>query len=248
MLSRSDNISVCLDESRFVKDNLSPLTPCDADFAVCGKRTAARLAFNRLMNHIAEQIHPSDNSSARVDKLKIKQSVVESCARNKLKSWNLTAVSRDECAERNLVFSGFFAVFIHCDNRSATLCGKKILHSADKISDPADFLLQIRVCIVNHVSIETDSADDKEPVPCGFGRGVGAVQKRYFAHVDSPRTVTCRDKHGSFDVACRDIHVAREKISGADGDDSHRMFRACHCGSDCPHCSVAADRNNRVRA
>ena len=136
------------------------------------------------MQHIAEQIRPTDQTAGCVNDLVIENAVIVHGVGHERKYRNLAAIAGHERAEGQSVRGVRAAVGAGNGHITLVLRGEQVLHARHEIGEPADVLLQLRIGVVDHHRIKADARDNKERMAVigGFIIGIAeALIKRYIS-------------------------------------------------------------------
>lgn len=210
-----------------------------------GQRTLLGLAGDRLMQHIAEQIRPTDQTAGCVNDLVIENAVIVHGVGHERKYRNLAAIAGHERAEGQSVRGVRAAVGAGNGHITLVLRGEQVLHARHEIGEPADVLLQLRIGVVDHHRIKADARDNKERMAVigGF-----IIEQRQSADIHQTRTMRCGDGQRRIDIIHRNAHIAGKQIAGANRDDAQRVTGSRKCARHRAHRAVAADRDHHVGA
>ena len=128
---------------------------------------------------------------------------------------------------------------------SLVLRGEQILHARHEIGEPADVLLQLRIGVIDHHRIESDTCDNKERMAMigGF-----IIEQRQTADIYQTRAVRRCNGQRRIDIIHGNAHIAGKQIAGANRDDAQRVAGSRKRARHRAHRAVAANRDHYIGA
>ncbi len=195
------------------------------------------------MNDVVSEIGPSDDAAVRVDEFEIEQAIRVIGVGHECDERDLPAVADQERAEIDVLVHMDGTVCVGDRNISTFLAAKEMFDRTADVCDPAHFLFEIRVRVLNHGCVEANSTNEEEPMltmTC-----FACIHERHSAHVDARRTV------GNHNFECvRDIEwdaeVTGKQVGCSDRDDAESMAGIRQSCCDSANSAITADSNDNL--